>query len=53
MRLIPGEDDLIHALGQILEDLGLRGDGIAEEVTAAGTDSGFCQSFVAFHKNSF
>ena len=42
--------DLIHALGQILEDLGLRGDGIAAVKPAAGAQRRFCQGLIALHQ---
>ena len=40
----------VHTLGQVLQDLGLRGDGIAAVKTAAGAQRRFCQGLIALHK---
>ena len=43
--------DLGHTLRHVLRDLSLRGDGVAEEVAAAGTDGGLGYGFAALHKS--
>ncbi len=50
LRLDERAADLGKALHEVLGDLGLRGDRVAEEVHAAGADGRLAQSLVAFHQ---
>ena len=45
--------DLGHLLGHIRRDLGLRGDGVAEEMVAARLDRRFRERLISFHKTLF
>ena len=45
--------DLGHLLCHVGSDFGLGSDGIAEVVTAAGTDRSFCDGLVALHQYTF
>ena len=47
------EEGLGHFLGHVRGDLGLRGDGIAEVVAAAGQNGGLREGFVPLHQNGF
>ena len=50
LRLDELTADLLHAPGHILQNLRLRGDGIAAEETASSAKTGLCKGLIAFHQ---
>ena len=51
LGLEEASSDLGHAGGHVLRDLGLRGDGVAEEETCAGANGGLGDRFGPLHKS--